>query len=283
MVMRRWQYSIATMRRRMMTMEMMEKRVIMMTWHVTGCSKSTAHWPDTLWQWWWDLEGSNSPAWWQYIHHHHHHHHQPSSSSSKNNQHLTIPFWLPSTASRDPSTKSRFGPRVGFKMAAFVQHLKSTYKCGGLCVLRQLRCTLKPDPIWQHWKPFPTFSQLSSTHVIWALPTPLKPSWQLSTAFWLPDVLMMINIILLAWCPRQWWLISNPCIFAMMMKTHRAARTAEQPEEPGEAGRPRWGGVRPPCCGLWWSPWCWCEDYEDGHEHDGGKGSCQNVLADFVF
>ena len=104
------------------------KQVIIMTWQVTGCSKSTAHWPDTLWQWWWDLEGSNSPVWSEYIHHHHHHHHhQPSSSSSKNNQHLTIPFCLPSTASRDPSTKSRFGPRVGFKKAAFVQHLKSTY------------------------------------------------------------------------------------------------------------------------------------------------------------
>ena len=54
----------------------------------------------------------------------------PSSSSSKNNQHLTIPFYLPSTASRDPSTKSRFGPSVGFKMAAFVQHLRSTYVVG---------------------------------------------------------------------------------------------------------------------------------------------------------
>ena len=134
----------------------------------------------------------------------------PPPSSSKHNQHLTIPFCLPSTASRDPSTKSRFGPRVGFKMAAFVQHLKSTYVgCVYWDFWWKLCYMLKQDPIWQHWKPLTTFSQLSSTHVIWALPTPLKPSWQLNTAFWLPDVLMMINIILLTWCPRQWRLIAR--------------------------------------------------------------------------
>ena len=90
----------------------------------TDCWRSTAHWPGTVWQWWCDLVGWNSPGF--------------SSLSSSLSLWLSAiviihhdhPWWCwwwsPSTASWDPSVKSRFGPRVGFSKAAFVQHSKST-------------------------------------------------------------------------------------------------------------------------------------------------------------